>query len=470
MQVLVLGATGQIGRALVEALSRTKHQVTVMVRNVSGAPFPASVRVRQHATFSADAFRAALQGIDHVIYGIGLPEQFTFDPKIFETVNCSLLGVFLEELRKSPIRNLTYLSTYEVFENIDGRIEETHPIADEGHMTPYFQSMVRAYRSVVEFTKTNNVRLTTIHPAAVFGGVNTGDGITAFLENLCLRKWYKVPFITTTRFPVVQADSLSEAITKSIGKPGAFIVCDQMTSLEEIARTTRDYVASYVPVTMPVSLTKIGVLMLEQAAKLIRVKPFASTVQLDFLTKGWEPIPDKAIRELPWTPLSLREGIMRYVSAGGGRARAARPTGVPLHIIARLQFLTAAGLLIYWPLFFTIGLAPEVPPFGYFVFQHSFVVPDVMLGIAFIRAASWLLSEDFPKRRRGRSLSLVCSGALLFLGMLDISFNVINSFYSLLPLDTIVELAVNAWCMGFGVTSAVSCAARIDDRNAPPGG
>jgi hypothetical protein len=128
-----------------------------------------------------------------------------------------------------------------------------------------------------------------------------------------------------------------------------------------------------------------------------------------------------------------------------------------------MQFLTAAGLLIYWPLSFTVGLAPEVPPFGYFVFQHSFVVPDIILGFAFIRAASWLLSKDGVKRSRGRSLSLVCSGALLFLGMLDISFNVNNSFYSLLPLDTVVELVVNAWCMGFGVLSAVACAAPAED-------
>jgi len=465
MKILILGATGQIGRALVEALSRTEHQVTVMVRNERGAPFPANVRVLRHAKFSPDAFRTALQGMDHVIYGIGLPEQFTFDPTIFETVNCSLLLIFLEELRKSPIRDLTYISTYEVFENIDGQIRETHPIADERHMTPYFQSMVRAYRSVMDFAGRNGVTLTSIHPAAVFGGLNTGDGITEFVENISSRNWHKLPFITKTRFPVVHVDSLSDAIIKTLGKPGAYIVSDQMTDLEEIARTTRNYIASYVPVTMPVSITKLGVVMLEAAAKLIRVKPFASTVQLDYLTKGWEPMPNKAIRELRWKPLSLSEGIKCYLSKRPGEPQGAGPTGVPIHIIARMQYLTAAGLLIYWPLFFTVGLAPEVPPFGYFVFQHSFVVADIILGFAYLRAASWLVSKDSAKRNRGRSVSLVCSGALLFLGMLDINFNVINRFYSLLPLDTIVELVVNAWCVGFGVTSAVSCAAPAEYRN-----
>jgi nucleoside-diphosphate-sugar epimerase len=475
MKILVLGATGQVGHALAEALSRTEHDVSVMVRNARDLPFPDNVRVIQYPEFSADAFRAAMQGADHVIYGIGLPEQFTFDQAIFEKVNLALLGTFLEELRKSAVRSLTYISTYEVFENIKDRIDETHPIADESHMTPYFQSMVRAYRSAVDFAQKNAVSLTTIHPAAVFGGLNTGSGITDFIENLVSGNWHKVPFITKTRFPIVHVDSLSDAIIKSIGKPGAYIASDQMTSLDEIARTMRGRVASYVPMTMPVSITKLGVSILESAAKLIGVKPFASTVQLDYLTKGWEPRPDKAIRELSWKPMTLGEGIDRYLSArrGAGDAayepttRAGQATGSRLRTIARLQLLTAAGLLVYWLLFFTVGLAPADPPFGYFVFQHSFTVPDIVLALAFIRAGTWLLSEDRVQRNRGRALSLVCSGALLFLGMLDISFNVLNSVYSLLSLDTIVEMAVNAWCIGFGAWSALQCAAAASHDSLP---
>jgi hypothetical protein len=195
-------------------------------------------------------------------------------------------------------------------------------------------------------------------------------------------------------------------------------------------------------------------------------------VQLDYLTKGWEPSPAKAIRELSWKPLTLAEGIDRYLPARSDAAEATasiKPSRrVPLAIIARLQLVTAAGLLVYWPLFFAVGLAPADPPFGYFVFQHSFAVPDIILALAFIRAGTWLLSQDGVRRSRGRALSLVCSGALLFLGMLDISFNVLNSFYSLLPLDTIVEMAVNAWCIGFGALSALKCAAPASHDSASP--
>jgi nucleoside-diphosphate-sugar epimerase len=326
MKILILGATGQIGHALTTALSRTQHEVTVMVRSARGPVFPGTVRVLPHPTFSASALRSAMQGIDHVIYGIGAPEQFTLDSRMFDRVNCQLLTTFLEEFRASGIRDLTYISTYEVFENIGGRIAEMHRVADERHMTAYFQSMVRAYRSVVAFAHGNGVRLTTIHPAAVYGGLNTGDGITEFVENLRARRWHKVPFIADTRFPVVHVDSLSDAIIRSLGKPGAYIVSDHMTSLDEIARATHGHVRSYVPRTMPVAVVKLGVAALELGARLIRVKPLASAVQLDYLTKGWEPVPDKAIRELSWTPVSLQEGLRRFLSGTGGQPLGRRRT------------------------------------------------------------------------------------------------------------------------------------------------
>jgi nucleoside-diphosphate-sugar epimerase len=458
MRILILGATGQIGRAVVEALARTEHEVSVMVRNACDARFPDNVRVICHPIFSADTFRAALQGVDYVIYGIGLPEQFTFDLQIFDRVNCLLLRTFLGEFRKSGIGGLTYISTYEVFENFQGRMDETRPIADESHMTAYFQSMVRAYRLVLEFAETTGVRLMTLHPAAVYGGINTGGGITDFVENLVCGSWHKVPFITRTRFPVVHIDSLAEAVIKSIGKTGAYIVSDQMTSLEEIARTTHDRVASRLPFIMPVSMTKLGVALLEAAAKLIRVKPVASIAQLDYLTKGWEPSAAKATSELSWKPLTLGEGVDRYLAARNA-ARGGDTRSISSIIIALLQLLTAVGLLGYWVLFYSVGLAPEELPAGYFAFQNSFTAPDIILALAFVRAATWLLSGDGLRRRRGQGLSLACGGAMLFLGMLDISFNLLGSVYTLWSVDLVVEMTVNAWCIGFGTLCALACAA-----------
>jgi hypothetical protein len=150
---------------------------------------------------------------------------------------------------------------------------------------------------------------------------------------------------------------------------------------------------------------------------------------------------------------------MDEVTARAGEATGSlnQPTRVRSQIIGRLQLATGAGLLVYWTLFFTVGLGPADPPFGYFVFEHSFTIADTTLGVALIRAGTWLLSEDAARQNRGRALSLICAGALLFLGMLDISFNALNGVYSL-SVDGVVAMTINAWCIGFGALSAWACA------------
>jgi dihydroflavonol-4-reductase len=311
MRILLLGATGQIGYALTRALEQTEHQIGVLVRKASGLHFPATVTVIEQREFTREVFEAAMRDVDHVVYCIGLPEQFLFDNRVFEKVNFDLLATFLEAMRNSRVRRLTYLSTYEVFEVVDGVISETHPIADESLMTPYSQSKVRAFRLAVDFARDNAIQLTTIHPAAVFGGLNTGDGITGYIKNLASWKWHRVPFINAGNFPVIHVNSLNDVIIKSLDKPGAYIASDQMTTLKNIAQTMRGHARSYVPVIMPLGVVKLGAFLMETMTNLIRVKPLTSAVQIDFLTRGWRPDPSKAIKDLSWKPMTLEEGIQR---------------------------------------------------------------------------------------------------------------------------------------------------------------
>jgi putative NADH-flavin reductase len=71
MKVLVLGATGRTGSAVVEQALAAGHQVTVLVRNADGYQGPAPVAVRQGDATDGEAVAAALAGQDAVIDTIG---------------------------------------------------------------------------------------------------------------------------------------------------------------------------------------------------------------------------------------------------------------------------------------------------------------------------------------------------------------------------------------------------------------
>ena len=122
-----------------------------------------------------------------------------------------------------------------------------------------------------------------------------------------------------------------------------------------------------------------------------------------------------------------------------------------LRTIAVLELLTGVGLILFWIGFFTIGLAPENPPQCYFAYEHSFPLPDIILSIAVFASGMLLLKN----KESGRTLSLICAGSLVFLGLLDFSFNIQNGIYMNSTVDLILNAFINIWCVGFGITVAV---------------
>jgi hypothetical protein len=110
------------------------------------------------------------------------------------------------------------------------------------------------------------------------------------------------------------------------------------------------------------------------------------------------------------------------------------------------MIITAMGILLFWVVFFTIGLGPQNPPPCYFVFEHSFPVADTVLAIAL------LISGILLRRNRpfGKDLGLASCGALIFLGLLDTSFNLLNGMYAISAMDTLLNGFINAYCIIFG--------------------
>lgn len=80
--------------------------------------------------FDGSVFAQARPGQDLVVYALGQPEQYARDPGLFARVNHQLFAGFLGALRALPVRRLVYICTYEVFEPVQGRIRESHALAD----------------------------------------------------------------------------------------------------------------------------------------------------------------------------------------------------------------------------------------------------------------------------------------------------------------------------------------------------
>lgn len=60
-------------------------------------------------------------------------------------------------------------------------------------------------------------------------------------------------------------------------------------------------------------MVRSGTAILEIFARLFRIRPIMAHVQLEFITKGWEPRPDRAQADLGWKPISLSQGLQNYL-------------------------------------------------------------------------------------------------------------------------------------------------------------
>ncbi len=109
-----------------------------------------------------------------------------------------------------------------------------------------------------------------------------------------------------------------------------------------------------------------------------------------------------------------------------------------------LQLLTAIGLMLFWILFFSVGFENPNYPDYYTKFEHSFPLPDLFLCLTL------LFAYYHRNRAHGKNYTLIAAGAMLFLGLCDFSFNILNGMYSVGLLDGMMNAFINSWCIGFG--------------------
>ena len=234
MRLLLIGATGQIGFALTNALSKTPHHTSVLVRDARKLPMPANVQVREAKTFTPEAFEEALYDVDGVIYGVGVPLQPTLDNQMWERLNFGSLKTFLEVLGRSTCPPLDLC--------LDGGSPESGQWCG-----PRDPSARRPQERLA---------LLPGHAPRVSDGEDLGgrdehgsdddpscSALRGLEHRVRLEQLHgelaqppvrKVPMIVDARFPVVHAESLASAIVAALAKPGAFLVSDEMTSLKEI--------------------------------------------------------------------------------------------------------------------------------------------------------------------------------------------------------------------------------------------
>ncbi len=121
-----------------------------------------------------------------------------------------------------------------------------------------------------------------------------------------------------------------------------------------------------------------------------------------------------------------------------------------IKVAAIMELALAAGIVSFWIAFFTTDLISIDDPHLkeiYLAFESAFPVPDVYLSIVLTIGGIGLLR----KRSYGYFFSLMGGASLIFLGLLDISFNIQHGIYLTGVAEGIMNILINLLCFGGGI-------------------
>jgi hypothetical protein len=128
-------------------------------------------------------------------------------------------------------------------------------------------------------------------------------------------------------------------------------------------------------------------------------------------------------------------------------------------IISVALIITAVGTICYWADFYIRGSVHVIKEDWYIKFERAFTPADIWMSVcALVGAAGLLTGETY-----GLVFALLAAGALLFLALMDITFNMQNNLYRLIATSTQmkIELMINLLCLGLGIAIIVYLWPRI---------
>jgi dihydroflavonol-4-reductase len=313
--MLVTGATGKVGAAVVRAAIADGHEVRALIRDAPRAArmLPAAAVAVVGDVTEPATLPAAMAGVEIVINAMGVPEQWLADPSRFTRVNLQGSVSVVRAALRAGVRRLVHTSTIDVFDAPPGGTFDETNLATSPKHTPYERSKQEAERAV--FAAAGDVEVVVVNPSTVYGLPPYGG--TAMERRMFLPALGgRLPVVPPGGFGLVFTEGLARGhlAAAALGRPGErYILSDAHVSLRDltaavvaVAGRGRAPVAS-IPSPLATALAAGG----EWAARLTRRPPPLARGQLHYLR--WNAVPDagRARRELGWEPTPLADGLRR---------------------------------------------------------------------------------------------------------------------------------------------------------------
>jgi NADH dehydrogenase len=223
LHIVVLGGTGFVGRALVQALRASGHRIEVLSRNRERhRELLVLPEVRVHSTnvYDEAALVRCFQGADAIVNLVGILQNNGLGGRDFQRAHVELTEIVIAAMRKAGVRRLLQMSSLRAGEG-DSHYLRTRGIA-------------------LERVRASQLDWTVFQPSVIFG---PGDGL--FCRFAALLKWTPVLPLARAdaRLQPVWVKDVAQAFVHSLHRPETIgkiypLVGPRVMTLAEIVRYT----------------------------------------------------------------------------------------------------------------------------------------------------------------------------------------------------------------------------------------
>jgi nucleoside-diphosphate-sugar epimerase len=316
--VLVTGATGLVGNAIVRALHARGDRVRALVRDVERARgiVPDGVELVPGDILVRESLDAAVVGASLIFHAAGMPEQWQHDESVFDRVNRVGTKEVLAAALRAQVTRVVYTSTMDVFAAPPGGTLAETKIDDQPKPTAYERSKQAAEREASEI-EALGLDVVYLNPGAVYGPSPVVGTLNAFFQRLLAGK---VPLLPPGGMSIAFLDGVAAAHLAAAdrGRRGErYLVADEYLSTTELAREvlSTEGRGRPVPKTGPLWLMRAIATVSAPIARALSIQPLIAPGELSFLTWSAHVDASKAKQELGFRPTPAREGIRRTVDS-----------------------------------------------------------------------------------------------------------------------------------------------------------
>jgi dihydroflavonol-4-reductase len=323
MKIFITGGTGFIGQHTVELLTKTNHQLTLLVRKTSDTSFLKNQNIKKVFGDITDK-QSIMDGMKDCDSVINIAGHYTFwepDNKIYSKINIEGTRNVMECASELGIKKIVHVSTAGIYGNTRDKPFNEESAVGTTQYSEYFKTKYEGDKIAWGLYNEKGLPLVVIYPVCVLGAGDT-KASGRYIQDLINRKLPATVFKNET-FAFVYVKDVAQAIVNALEKENnigeKYLVGNFNYKWGEINKMISEISGVPLPMfSLPNSVTMMNALFLTGLANIIKKPPLwgMAVDQMKVMKVGFNVDGSKAERELgiKYTPISfaLKEAIESF--------------------------------------------------------------------------------------------------------------------------------------------------------------